>query len=373
MNSTLNPDLPVQVSFDADAHRAAAVVQYQRIRPKYEAFALAVREILAVALSKSGTKVASVEARAKSLESFGEKAAQSADANPQRPKYKDPLREITDLAAARVITFFLSTLRDVDAVIKAEFEVIERLDKADLLIEEERLGYQSVHYLVRLKANRTALPEYSQYLGFVAELQLRTVLQHAWAEIEHDIQYKSLQTIPVAVRRRFMALAGLLEIADREFQAVQEEDERLRVEARASVEAGRLSDVEITGDALKAYLDKKIGPDGRMAKWTYEYTARMLRQLGFVDFEQINQCVAPYDHDALSRAVDGTRQGQLSRFENMIQAALGESFVEGQWASFTNSDWWRQWRQERLDRMRAAGVLVGQFAFTRPTPASTAN
>jgi len=55
---------------------------------------------------------------------------------------------------------------------------------------------------------------------------VRTVLQHAWAEMEHDIQYKSPNAIPTLIKRRFIALAGLLEIADREFQTLQDENER---------------------------------------------------------------------------------------------------------------------------------------------------
>ena len=156
-----------------------------------------------------------------------------------------------------------------------------------------------------------------------------------------------------------------MEIADREFQAVQKEDEELRASARASVAAGQFADVEITGDAMKAYLDKKLGPDGRMAPWSYEFTARMLRQLGFADFEDIDQCIAPYDHDALSRAVHSTRQGQLTRFEDMIQAALGESFIEGNMPHMVNQTWWRDYRADRLRRIRAAGVPVGQFSFAK--------
>jgi putative GTP pyrophosphokinase len=144
---------------------------------------------------------------------------------------------------------------------------------------------------------------------------VRTILQHAWAEIEHDIQYKSVETIPAAIRTRFMSLAGLLEIADREFQAIQNEDEWLRQKARALVAQKRLDEVEITGDALKTYLDKRLGPDGRMTDYSYEWTARMLRRYGFANFQQIEVCIAPYDDDILSRVIAGTRQGQLRRFE----------------------------------------------------------
>src|SRR5205085_10639701 len=134
----------------------------------------------------------------------------------------------------------------VDTILCKEFQIHERTDKSDILREEERFGYQSVHYVVSLKENRITLPEYRKYRDLVAEIQVRTILQHAWAEIEHDIQYKSVETIPAQIRRRFMSLAGMLEIADRKFQAIQKEDEDLRTSARQSVKEGRLDEVEMT-------------------------------------------------------------------------------------------------------------------------------
>jgi ppGpp synthetase/RelA/SpoT-type nucleotidyltranferase len=83
-----------------------------------------------------------------------------------------------------------------------------------MLWEKERFGYQSIHYLVQVSEARVALAEYARYRAMIAEIQVRTILQHAWAEIEHDIQYKSSVAMPSVIRRRFMSLAGLLEIAD---------------------------------------------------------------------------------------------------------------------------------------------------------------
>jgi len=93
------------------------------------------------------------------------------------------------------------------------------------------------------------------------------------------------------------------------------------------VEAGQFGSVEITPDALKSYLDRKLQPDGRMSDYSYEFTARLLRQLGFMNFQQIDEAISGYDDDRLSRLVSGARQGQLSRFETMVLAAMGEDFI----------------------------------------------
>lgn len=344
--------------FDFDAHRNKSENEFQKIRPLYIAYAELVRHLLEEILSANVLKVASIDARAKEIDSFGKKASTRSLLDPNKPKYLDPLKEITDLAAVRIIAFLPKTLDEIDRVIKTEFSVIERIDKAEQLRKEEKLGYQSVHYLVTLNTHRANLPEYSRFKDLVAEIQVRTILQHAWAEIEHDIQYKSVETIPASIRRRFIALAGLLEIADREFQAVQDEDELLRQAARHSVQQGDLASVEITADALKAYLDQKLGGDGRMTAFSYDFTARLLHKLGFQNFQQIEECIANYDDDLISRVIWGTRQGQLTRFECQLLAGMGESFIERH--IFANEEWFVSSRLREIEKMKKAGVIVGQ-------------
>ena len=287
--------------FNFEEHRRTAVEEYFLVRPRYEAFARAVREILAQALRTKDIKVNLIEARAKEPDSFGTKAEAQSESNPRAPKYPNPLNDITDLAGVRLITFFPSAVERVGDCIREEFEVLEHKDLGRSLLQEERFGYHSDHYLVRLDSKRTALPEYEPHSGLVAEVQVRTILQHAWAEIEHDIQYKSSIMIPNTIRRRFMALAGLLEIADREFQEVQNADKLLKQQARTSVEEGALNQVEITADALPSYLDRRVGPDARATEFSYEYTAQVLRELGFTTIDQVDACIKNYDDDQLSR------------------------------------------------------------------------
>jgi ppGpp synthetase/RelA/SpoT-type nucleotidyltranferase len=342
--------------FDFGSHARIAVEQYQRRRPLYSDFTAAIEGILEEALASRNIKVASVEGRAKSIESFARKASEPSPLDPNTPKYKDPLAEITDLAGARIVAFFPRTVGEVNQLINQEFVVLERSDKADVLKQEERLGYQSVHYLVALKPSRTSLPEYRRFKELSAEIQVRTILQHAWAEIEHDIQYKSIQTIPSSIRRRFMALAGLFEIADREFQAIQDEDERVRQAARESVLKGTLEAVEITADALKAYLDKKLGPDARMTSFSYDWTAKMLIDMGFSNFNQIDKTVEGYDDDQLSRIAFGTRQGQLMRFETQLLAAMGEFFIARH--PFSQHNWFVGASHARLERLKQAGIAI---------------
>lgn len=343
--------------FNFSEHRRNAVEKYLRVRDQYQELSTAVSDILLQALKTRGITVNSIEARAKEPASFGTKAETPSEVNPRAPKYPNPLEDITDLAGIRVITFFPRTVVAIGDCIREELELLEHMDLSQTLLQEERFGYRSEHYIVRLSDRRTDLPEYEPHRGLVAEIQVRTILQHAWAEIEHDIQYKSSITTPDSVRRRFMALAGLLEIADREFQAIQDEDDLLKQQARNSVEEGSLDQVEITADALRSYVGKRLGQDARISDYSYEYTARMLRRLGFTAFDQVDRCIRGYDGDQLSRILWDRRQGPISRLEDMLLAGMGSLYVD----RFSKDPEWIRLLNRSLDQYREHGITLGDY------------
>ena len=107
-------------------------------------------------------------------------------------------------------------------LIEKEFDVDKErsVDKRELL-DPDRFGYLSLHYVVKLPAARLRLTEYKRFKDCCAEIQVRSILQHAWAEIEHDLGYKGKQAVPREIRRRFSRLAGLLEMADAEFVQIR--------------------------------------------------------------------------------------------------------------------------------------------------------
>jgi len=346
-------------TFDFEVHKRNAVEQYGRKRDLYEDFAKAVRDVLADAIRVRGLRINDIQYRAKGLESFGKKVTTPTEQNPQEPKYKNPVGDVTDLSGVRVITFFPRTVDQVCQCIQDEFEVIERVDHTATAQREERLGYQSVHYLVRLGRNRRELSEYRRFDSLIAEVQVRTIMQHAWAEIEHDIRYKSASAIPMAISRRFMTLAGLLEIADREFEAIQEEDASLRDTARTMVEEGRYNAVEITPDVLRAYLARRLGPDDRISDYTYDFTAKALKKLGFRNLAQIDECISGLDDDRLSRFAVGSRSGQVTRFEVLLVASMGENYLK--FHPYSEYEWFQKYANEWLEKLKANGVAVGSY------------
>ncbi len=347
-------------AFDFEKHRQHAVEGYHSRSLIYLEYLEEMKDILSKALIADNIK-ATIDGRVKSVDSFARKAIEPDKKNPDQPKYKEPLNEIQDTIGLRVITFFLETIQDVDAVIRNQFIVHEYMDKAEALKEEERFGYQSVHYIVSLKENRTILTEYEKYKSMVAEIQVRTALQHTWAEIEHDIQYKSVESIPAPLRRRFMVLAGLFELVDRELNELQSADEERKIAAQQSVQQGNLDRIEITPDSLKIYLDERVGTDGRMTPLRYDEAVRLVKQLGFNDLRQIDKCIEKYDADTITRLIWNARLGQQARFEALLLAGMGEYFIE----KYPNkSQAFIDRSKSQLAVLKRAGILIGKFKPT---------
>jgi ppGpp synthetase/RelA/SpoT-type nucleotidyltranferase len=345
-----------EVSAEGQSVRTASrgdVLTYATKREFYSDYARAIESVLKDALNRDGVTFLGVQSRAKSVQSFEEKASRLSE-DGKTLKYTKPFEQLTDLAACRIIVFFPRTLDQVGSVISRELEVVEKIDHAASAVKDGRLGYLSVHYVCCLKQPRANLPEYQRFGRTRVEIQVRTVMQHAWAEIEHDIQYKSAYSVPQELARRFTTLAGLLEVADREFQSIQDRDSELRAQAREYISAGNLGNVELTASSLKEYLDKVYGPDGRMKTWSYEYMTKVSHAVGLTTIESLDAVVKGYDDAQISDIVSGGRAGQLSRLEYVLLAALPTEFVaKHPWA---DQEWFADWMSRCRKALDAAGI-----------------
>jgi ppGpp synthetase/RelA/SpoT-type nucleotidyltranferase len=173
--------------------------------------------LLGELLRVEGIRVHTVTHRIKSRASLERKLGDKGD------KYQS-LDDLHDLLGVRVITYFPDEVDRVAELVQAEFEVDHEhsVDKRALL-DPDRFGYLSLHYICALDGTRAELKEHARFTGQRFEIQIRSILQHAWAEIEHDRGYQTTAAIPRILRRRFSRLAGLLELADAEFQALRDE------------------------------------------------------------------------------------------------------------------------------------------------------
>ncbi|QNN76226.1 hypothetical protein IAE60_09580 [Pseudoxanthomonas mexicana] len=184
----------------------------------YNDFRLSASNAITELLRLEGLEVHSVTSRTKTRDSFIEKIGRA-----EKDSYNS-IDEITDIVGIRVITNIEDEVDKVGEIISREFSVdaANSVDKRQAL-DVDRFGYLSLHFVCQFNDARTSVPENRRFRELKFEIQVRSILQHAWAEIEHDLGYKAGSAIPQTIRRRFSRLAGLLEIADDEFRRLRDD------------------------------------------------------------------------------------------------------------------------------------------------------
>ena len=243
---------------ELDTHAQALMAQYESLLPVYTQMADVIPEKLKEFFAEAGIIVAAVEHRVKAKDSLAGKLKLKGG------KYKD-IFDITDLVGIRVITFYIDDVDKVASVLERLFEIDweNSIDKRKAH-EIDSFGYLSLHYICRIPESAYKDPEHPELNKIRFEVQMRTVLQHAWANMNHDTGYKSGVEIPRVYMRDMSRLAGMLELIDDEFSRIRRELSDYRRNVQKLVASGNLSEVQLDGDSFRSYL--QIGPFDRLTK-----------------------------------------------------------------------------------------------------------
>lgn len=195
---------------------------YTELISKYQQLVKEVTSTLEDRIKASGLKVASVYGRVKTLDSLFSKV--------ERKEYKDPLADICDLAGVRVVCQFTPDLDVMDKLIRGLFEVHEKVDKSASL-GFDKMGYQGTHYIVTLRPNHHGA-QYNGLAELKSEIQVRTILQDAWAQISYSLDYKSEASVPERERRELYNVSSLLEVSQNIFDRTRETRQRYSEEVQ---------------------------------------------------------------------------------------------------------------------------------------------
>ena len=241
---------------ELDSHTQELLEQYRSLLPVLTKMAEVIPERLKEFFSEAGIIVASVEHRVKAEESLAGKLKLKGG------KYKDVF-DITDLVGIRVITFYIDDVDKVASIVERLFDIDweNSIDKRKAH-EIDSFGYLSLHYICSIPESAYMDPEHPELNKIRFEVQMRTVLQHAWANMNHDTGYKSGVEIPKVYMRNMSRLAGMLELVDDEFSRIRRELSDYRRQVQKLVASGNLGDVLLDGDSFKSYL--QIGPFDRL-------------------------------------------------------------------------------------------------------------
>jgi putative GTP pyrophosphokinase len=273
--------------------------EYSRAAPALHALAAVLERRLTASVAAHGLEVHFVASRVKDRESLRRKLA--------RPdKTYEALWDVTDLLGLRIATFFEDDIPVVARLIEREQRVDFR-HSADKLsaVEPGRFGYRSLHYVCAAPAD-AGLPA-----AFRFEIQVRTALQHAWAEVEHDLGYKGGAAIPDVLRRRFSRVASLLEIADQEFVGIRAEIARYRervlvevTQAGAPLPLDAITLAAVVDNSVVAALDADIGRRlGRPLSaelWSPDYLVTLCRHAGLRTTQELLDAAAQHQRRALA-------------------------------------------------------------------------
>jgi ppGpp synthetase/RelA/SpoT-type nucleotidyltranferase/Tfp pilus assembly protein PilF len=135
--------------------------------------------------------------------------------------------KIKDLLGLRFIVPFLEDVEQVIGIVKESFNVVDIERKSEALSYRE-FAYDSVHMEISLENPDIELPDFCIQS---CEIQIRTILQEAWAEIEHELVYKSTIEFPdnLAIRKKIAALNANLVLSDMIFQEIRDKQKELKI------------------------------------------------------------------------------------------------------------------------------------------------
>ena len=230
-------------------HSEAILGEYRTLYPELGKMSDALTAKIKKFFDEAGIVVAGIEHRVKTEASLAGKLALKGE------KYRD-IYDVTDIIGLRVITFYADDVDRVASVMEHHFGIDweNSVDKRTAH-DTDSFGYLSLHYIFRVPKKlyyRRGHPELNK-LRF--EVQMRTVLQHAWANMNHDTGYKSGVEVPRIYLRQLSRLAGILELVDDEFGRLRTEITDYRRRMQSLVASGRLEEVALDGDTFKSYLD----------------------------------------------------------------------------------------------------------------------
>lgn len=141
---------------------------------------------------------------------------------------------LTDMVGIRIICAFLEDLSEVSAQVKNLFDVRE-IEQKGPAENFKAFEYESIHILVKIPDScfppPSDFPSLPVLKDIVCEIQVRTILQDAWAEVEHELIYKSeFSPFDLPLRRKLASINASLTLADTIFQEIRDYQKKLQGE-----------------------------------------------------------------------------------------------------------------------------------------------
>lgn len=205
----------------------------------------------------------------------------------RKPNEYSSIYEIYDILGFRVICYMSTDVDLAAKLIADKFRVDwNRSKDKRKIIDARSFGYLALHYVCALPENESELSD----LWF--EIQIKTILQHCWAEIEHDLGYKSEFEVPRDIRRSFSKAASLLETADDIFVYIRKSLNEYRIKIKQDIENDKLDELFFDKITLAEFTSNNIAYRNLLNEIAAVTNARILEgnsesQLPLINFLEI--------------------------------------------------------------------------------------
>ena len=220
---------------------------YKKNKKTYHDFRERIVHLLTDLLIAQDIIIHQISSRTKALDSLSKKI------DDKNGKY-NAIEDITDIIGIRIIAYLESDVDSIADLIDKEFIKDDENSTDKRILKADQFGYRSLHIVVSFNDERCKLKEYKRYKGIKCEIQIRSILQHAWAEIEHDLGYKGVLSVPEEYKRTFNRLSALLETADVEFDRLKYELKKYEKEVPSLIKSEPES-VDINMASINSFVD----------------------------------------------------------------------------------------------------------------------
>jgi putative GTP pyrophosphokinase len=166
--------------------------------------------------------------------------------------------DIQDLIGLRIVLLFRRDAETAVEVVRENLSIIKEYNTVERLAPDQ-FGYSSRHFVVELPPSWLSIPTFQGMNQFKAEIQIRTVAQHIWAETSQNLQYKREESVPLPIRRAVYRASALLEMVDLEIDRILSERDTYQQSIETSLNSAALTDV----DVLRAGMDELLPPENK--------------------------------------------------------------------------------------------------------------
>ncbi len=326
-------------------------IEYIKRYSLYQEYARRMKHLLQDLIERERVQVYALEGWAKTPDEFFNELSNKKGVLPA-----DPFRDVPDLATVRILMYFPSDVMTVERVIQEEFLVdLPRSTTSKDLEDPDIFGYKSIIYDVSLKSDRGRLREWEKYRDLKIHVQVRTMLQEAWAAVSPEISGTTDIVTKGKLKRKLSRVSALLEEADEDFHFLREAARKMSIPVTPDKgmpimeNVAQPKDLKLTKDSLRQVFENN-------GEEIYSLWARTASEIGFPRFAPDRDYVED-SLDYLFRILDAAEISTADRLmaflDEMSQDDRGSEQLRTVFSAFEDdiSSW-------RVDGYSAVFLLV---------------